>query len=84
LAISLDCSKQKWISTVEQLSMPGLNAYHLNDDSNNPLTPFESEVAKLYSISGVPSNFLVDPDGIIIATDLRGGELINKLDKIYK
>lgn len=84
LAISLDCSKQKWISTVEQLSMPGLNAYHLNEDSNNPLTPFVSEVAKSYFIKSVPSNFLVNPDGVIIATDLRGEDLIKKLNEIYK
>lgn len=84
LAISLENSKKKWISTVEQLSMPGLNACHLNDESNIMYAPFESEVAKSYSVTSVPSNFLVDPDGVIIATDLRGGELINKLDEIYK
>jgi len=84
LAISLENSKKRWISTVEQLSMPGLNAYHLNDESNNPLTPFVSEVAKSYSIESLPSNFLVDPEGVIIATDLRDKSLINKLDEIYK
>lgn len=84
LAISLDNSKQKWISAIEQLSMPGLNACHLDGESNNPLAPFESEVAKLYSIRGVPSNFLIDPDGVIIATDLRDKSLMEKLNEIYK
>lgn len=41
-------------------------------------------VAKLYSVNGIPANFLIDPSGKIIATNLRGQELEKKLSEILK
>ncbi|PAW92328.1 hypothetical protein CKK33_01995 [Mucilaginibacter sp. MD40] len=41
-------------------------------------------VAKLYSVEGIPANFLIDPTGKIIATNLRGEELEKKLSEILK
>jgi thiol-disulfide isomerase/thioredoxin len=39
-------------------------------------------VAKLYSVDGIPANFLIDPSGKIIATNLRGDMLEKKLAEI--
>jgi hypothetical protein len=40
-------------------------------------------VSKLYEISAIPKTFLVDPNGMIIARDLRGAELERKLAEIF-
>ena len=45
---------------------------------------FSNEVAKLYGINAIPRNFLVGPDGKILATDLRGEELTSKLEQFIK
>jgi cytochrome oxidase Cu insertion factor (SCO1/SenC/PrrC family) len=37
---------------------------------------------KLYGIQSIPMNFLIDPQGKIVATYLRGEELMKKLEDI--
>jgi hypothetical protein len=41
-------------------------------------------VAKLYHVNSIPSNFLIDPSGKIIAKNLRGGALENTLAQVLK
>lgn len=43
---------------------------------------WESDVVSQYAIRGIPANFLLDPDGKIIAKDLRGQALHRKLAEI--
>jgi hypothetical protein len=38
---------------------------------------------KAYGIHAIPSNFLVDPNGIIIAKNLHGPELQKKLEELF-
>lgn len=48
-----------------------------------PLTTAEHDVVtKLYGIQSIPMNFLIDPKGNIVATYLRGEELIKKLEQV--
>lgn len=42
---------------------------------------WKNEAAKQYFVSSIPSNFLIDPNGVIIARDLRGQKLIDTLEK---
>ena len=44
---------------------------------------WQSEAAKLYKIESIPTNFLIDKDGKIIAKDLRGEDLGKKLEEIF-
>ncbi len=44
---------------------------------------WKNEVAVLFNIQSVPANFLVNPEGIIIARNLRGKDLEAKLAEIY-
>ena len=46
---------------------------------------YQSEAAEIYDVDRIPSAYLLDPDGKIIAknTDLRGGNLSRKFDKIF-
>ena len=41
-------------------------------------------VAKLYGVESIPQNFLVDPNGVVVAKNLRGDELDKKLAAIFK
>lgn len=43
----------------------------------------KNKVAVLYGISAIPANFLLDPEGKIIARDLRGQAMMDKLDVIF-
>ena len=43
------------------------------------LKGWQSEVVELYGIEGIPQNFLIDPEGKIIASNLRGANLEEKL-----
>jgi peroxiredoxin len=74
--ISFDQDKQRWLQAITQ---DGLTWPHVSD-----LKGWSNEVGKLYRISAIPRNFLVDPNGKIIAKDLRGDELNTKLAEIFK
>ncbi|MCL2246417.1 MAG: TlpA family protein disulfide reductase, partial [Lentimicrobiaceae bacterium] len=74
LSISLDDDKTAWkngITTHE------LNWLHVSD-----LQAFNSPVAKKLAVSYVPHTFLLDPNGVILAVDLRGEELEIKLTEL--
>ena len=38
----------------------------------------------LYGVNSIPSNVLLDPNGVIVACDLRAEDLLEKLAEIYK
>jgi hypothetical protein len=38
----------------------------------------------MFKISSIPQNFLLDPEGKIIAKNLRGEELQTRLDELLK
>ena len=45
---------------------------------------FDNEAAILYGIKAVPQNFLIDPNGVIIAKNLRGEELTKYMSQLFK
>ena len=74
LAVSLDKDKEKWLKAIEK---DKLTWKHVSD-----LKGWENEVARMYGIQGVPTNFLVDKTGKIVASNLKGDELEEKLKKL--
>ena len=48
------------------------------------LKGWQCVAAKIYGIRSIPSNILLDPQGKIVASDLRGEDLQKKLAEIYK
>ncbi|MEP6928147.1 MAG: TlpA disulfide reductase family protein [Ginsengibacter sp.] len=76
LSISLDQAKQAWLNAIQ---MDGLNWSHVSD-----LKGWNNEVAALFQIRSIPQNLLIDPQGKIIAKNLRGNVLENKLQEILK
>ena len=76
LGISLDQSKDPWVNAIQQ---DNLTWTHISD-----LKGWGNEVGKLYGVTGIPQNFLIDKEGKIIAKDLRGPALDEKLAEIMK
>lgn len=74
--VSLDQKKEDWVAAIEK---DGLGAWtHVSD-----LQYWQSVPAAKYGVRSIPSNFLLDPEGKIIAKDLRGVNLGAELAKIY-
>ena len=42
----------------------------------------EGEIFRLYNVSGIPRMYLLDPDRIIVARDLRGEEMVLEIEKL--
>lgn len=76
LGISLDNpgKKDAWLAAIEK---DQLNWTQLSD-----LNGWSNAVAKQYGIRSIPQNFLIDPNGKIIAKNLRGEALHQKLKEV--
>ncbi len=48
------------------------------------LHPRAVEIARNYGVESIPQNFLVDPNGNIVATNLKGDALVQKLSELLK
>jgi hypothetical protein len=72
----LDQAKAPWIKAIkdDQLSWT-----HISD-----LKFWDSKAVEVYQFDGIPFNVLVDPNGTIIAENLRGFDLENKLQQVLK
>jgi len=76
LGISLDKSREPWLKAIKD---DNLTWTHVSD-----LKFWDNAVARKYNVMGIPLNFLVDPNGKIIARDLRGPELSRRLAELLK
>lgn len=76
LGVSLDSDKQRWLDAIKS---DNLTWTHVSD-----LAYWNNAVAKKYKVDAIPQNFLLDPQGRIIAKNLRGEELNRKLADIFK
>lgn len=74
LGVSLDKAKQAW---VDAINMDGLTWAHVSD-----LQGWANAVAAQFGIQSIPQNFLIGPDGKIIAKNLRGPALERKLAQL--
>lgn len=76
LGVSLDRpgQKDKWLDAIKE---DNLTWTHVSD-----LQFWSNAAAQLYRVSGIPQNFLIDPQGKIIAKNLRGPALEAKLCEV--
>lgn len=76
LGVSLDEEKTRkaWTGAVQKDGLPWTQVSELKG--------FEGTAAKLYGVTAIPSNFLIDPNGKIIARNLRGEMLEKKLEEL--
>ncbi len=77
LAVSLDDTKGKnaWLKAIKDDGLPWIHVADLKGWSN--------EAAVLYGVRAVPQNYLIDPNGNIIAVNLRGEGLHQELEKVF-
>lgn len=73
--VSLDRKKEDW---VEAIAKDNLSWTQVSD-----LNYFNSEAAKTYSINAIPATVLLDREGRIIARNLRGEALEEKLEEVF-
>lgn len=76
LGVSLDQEKADWVKAIND---DHLTWYHISD-----LKYWSSAAVGLYGFEGIPYNVLVNPEGKIIATNLRGGGLESKLAEVLQ
>ena len=74
MGVSLDTDRQKWISAIEKDS---LNWTHVSD-----LNGWNNEAAKLYAVNAIPHSIIVDKNGVIIAKNLKGDALREKVSEL--
>lgn len=76
VGLSFDKDKDEWVNAIKEWGMPWIQ---LSD-----LKYWETVAAGVYSVTGIPDNLLIDPEGTIIARGLRGEELEAKLSEIFQ
>lgn len=72
LSVSFDVNKEAWINAISNDGL--IWPYHVCDFKS-----FSSPVFKLYKLGGIPRNWLIDANGIIIARDIGYSELNEQL-----
>ncbi|MCB0629205.1 MAG: TlpA family protein disulfide reductase [Lewinella sp.] len=75
LSVSLDKTKDRWLQAIEQDNMVW---HHVSD-----LKGWQNEVAQTYGVSSIPHTILLDADGKILARNLRGAQLEQKLAELF-
>lgn len=75
LGISLDVDRKQWEQAIKK---DGLTWNHASDLKN-----FNGPTEVLYHIEAIPSNFMIDPQGTIIAKNITGADLEEFLNKTF-
>jgi len=76
LSVSLDENKNQWIAAIKKDKFTWTQVSDLKGKEN--------QAALLYGVKSIPANFLIDPQGKIIAKGLRGEDLERQLQQIFK
>ncbi len=75
--VSLDKNRESWVAAIAQDGLVWES--HVSD-----LKGWQSVAAAQYGVFGIPMNFLIDGDGIIVGKGLRGEYLDNRLKELLK
>ena len=75
-SVSLDQDRAKWLKAIEA---DGLTWHHVSD-----LAGWNSVGGAAYGVKAIPQSFLIDPQGHIVAKNLRGEALAAKLAEVMK
>ena len=74
--VSLDLRKEEWLEAIRNDRLGRWE--HVSD-----LRYRDSEVVKQFGLTEIPASFLIDREGRVIATNLRGEELAKKLGEVF-
>lgn len=76
ISISIDAKRDEWLKAVKEDKLPWVN---LIDEKTD-----DKSISRAYGVTFVPSNFLIDPAGNIVAKNLTGQALQDKIAEITK
>jgi thiol-disulfide isomerase/thioredoxin len=76
-SVSLDKSKDPWLAAIKKDNLMWEN--HVSD-----LAGWNSTAAQLYQVNSIPTNYLIDANGIIVAKGLRGKDLEKEIEKLIQ
>lgn len=76
LSVSLDRDHSDWLKAIYT---DGLTWTHVSD-----LKFWDSEIPALYGVRGIPANYMLDPEGVIVAFNLKGEDLFAFLSEHIK
>lgn len=74
VGVSLDTSKSRWTQAIADDQLDWTQISHLQR--------FRGPIARSFNITAIPSSFLVDENGVIIAKNLRGYQLRQKISEL--
>lgn len=74
--VAIDTSKPLWINTVQEQKLPWISVSDLRGRASTALG--------VYNVQKLPTNFLFDKEGTIIARDIRGEQLDQKLRQLTR
>lgn len=74
IGISIDDNRSKWVQALREEKLPWMQVSDLKGG--------DGELARRYGIKAIPLNFLLDPEGVVIARDLRGDDLEDFLQAV--
>lgn len=72
--VSLDTSKPLWVNTVQEQKLPWTTVCDFRGE--------QSVTVRTYNITRIPSNFIIDREGNIVARDLFGDKLAEQVRKL--
>jgi len=75
--VSLDQSKEKWLQAITDDKLVWTS--HVSE-----LAGWKSTPGSVYQVNGIPMNFLIDGNGVIIGKNLRGVDLDKALEDFLK
>jgi thiol-disulfide isomerase/thioredoxin len=70
--VSIDKNRETWLDAIKSDQLPW--------NQVSDLLYWQSPYIRLYNVRGIPANFLIDKDGVIIAKNLRGEKLTETLN----
>ncbi len=76
VGVSLDGEREPWLNAIRELQLVW--------PQMSDLKGWECEGAQLYGVQSIPSNYLVDQKGRIVASNLRGDDLYNKVKELLQ
>lgn len=76
IGVSLDKEREKWLKAIDDDQLDWLQISNLSF--------WDDPIAKEYFVEAIPATFILDENGIIVAKDLRGSELEDKVAELLK
>ena len=79
LSYSIDSKEPDWVNSIEKNELKHKNWIHFST-----LKGWSSDAVSLFNVQGVPHTVLLNPKGEVVAFNLRGEEMLNKVKRIIE